>query len=230
MGERPVPDEPAYIVSDLHLGSEFFYRECFLAWLRQLPAGARLILNGDVIDDPTEQLPPAHAAVLRELAAAAAQRPVVWVRGNHDDGERHPGNSGMQFVDHWLIPGQVLVMHGDFLDDVMPRHEAFKWVFRRLHALRLLLGARRVHVAEYAKRWRLLYDVLDRHVARNAARRARELGCPTIVCGHTHAVTDRLIEGVRYVNTGAWTEKPLCYAVAGPDGVRLEEFDGGAVR
>ena len=42
----------------------------------------------------------------------------------------------------------------------MPRHAAFKWAFRRLHRCRIWLGGRDAHVAEYAKKWPLLYRYL----------------------------------------------------------------------
>jgi UDP-2,3-diacylglucosamine pyrophosphatase LpxH len=29
-------------------------------------------------------------------------------------------------------------------------------------------------------------------------------GCKTVICGHMHFPEDRLINGVRYVNTGDW--------------------------
>ena len=67
-------DEQVYIVSDLHLGSEFFHRELFLAWFHGLPPGSRLILNGDIVDEPEEPLHEADAQVLRELVAAAAEQ------------------------------------------------------------------------------------------------------------------------------------------------------------
>ena len=223
---RRLRAERTYIVSDLHLGCEFFYREQFLSWLRQLPPGARLVLNGDVLDDPREPLPPAHQHVLAELVEASRQRPVVWVRGNHDDGQGLAECGCMEFTDRWIDAGRLMAVHGDFLDDIMPRHGLFKWLFRRVHRLRVALGARRVHVAQYAKRWRFLYEVLERHVARNAARAARELGYPAIVCGHTHAPADRIVDGVRYLNTGAWTEEPLHYLRVDPEEIRLEEFHG----
>ncbi len=220
----------AYIVSDLHLGSEFFRSQAFTAWLRQLPAGAQVVLNGDVIDAPehVERLPYAHRQVLDLLAEQSHQRPVYWVYGNHDEGLHLNGAGAIRFVDRWSMDKRLLAVHGHDLDTVMPRHSAFKWVFRRLHRLLIFLGASRVHVAQYAKKWRLLYDVLNRHVAHNAARAAHELGFEAIVCGHTHAAMDTMVHGIRYLNTGAWTEPPLCYVVADAHSIRLEVYDGEA--
>ena len=60
-----------FIVSDLHLGSAYFYHRHFLSWLDTLPQGVPLVLNGDVIDRPGQALPAAHRAVLERLVNAS---------------------------------------------------------------------------------------------------------------------------------------------------------------
>jgi UDP-2,3-diacylglucosamine pyrophosphatase LpxH len=222
-------NKAAFVVSDLHLGSEFFHRQQFLTWLEQLPPGARLVLNGDIIDDPGDPLPPSHQEVLDRLIAVSRERPTVWVYGNHDDNLQLHDTGQLEFADRWTWGQRLLAVHGNNMDDVMPRHVAFKWVFKRMHRLLISVGAPRVHVAQYAKRWRFLYNVLNRHVARNAARIARELGFEAIACGHTHAAMDTMIDGVRYLNTGAWTEAPLHYLAIDSKTIRLEVFRDGSV-
>ncbi|MEW6751515.1 MAG: UDP-2,3-diacylglucosamine diphosphatase [Candidatus Latescibacterota bacterium] len=218
-------DGTSYIISDLHLGSEFFRREAFLGWLEQLPEGARLVLNGDVVDDPRKALPVAHVEVVGRLVEESRRRPVVWVYGNHDRTFCLPDPGQIRFVDQWRIGNRLLVVHGDNLDAVMPRHWLFKWVFRRLHALLTRLGLRPMHVAEYAKRWGFLYRVLNQHVARNALAAARVSGFESIVCGHTHAPMDVRRNGHRYLNTGAWTEEPLHYLKVGATDIELKVFE-----
>ena len=40
---------------------------------------------------------------------------------------------------------------------------------------------------------------------------ALENGYEAVICGHTHYPEDRVYNGVRYLNTGAWTESPAFY-------------------
>lgn len=217
--------ERSFIVSDLHLGSAYFHHETFLSWLDALPAGARLVLNGDIVDEPGRPLPDEHLAVLDRLVRESHARPVVWVYGNHD-AEFEPAEKGeIQFVDSWGIDRRLLVVHGDRLDWLMPRHGVFRWVFRRFHRLRVRLGFRNVHVAEYAKKWKLFYRVLNEHVARNALRTARQQGFEAVVCGHTHAAMDFERQGHRYFNTGSWTERPLCFLEVAPDCIALQIYE-----
>jgi UDP-2,3-diacylglucosamine pyrophosphatase LpxH len=63
-------------------------------------------------------------------------------------------------------------------------------------------------VADYAKKWPALYQVLTRHVRRNAVQAAKAQGFAAITCGHTHYSEDVHVDGIHYLNTGSWTEAP----------------------
>lgn len=222
---QPLQETPgfssAFIVSDLHLGSPYCHHRPFLAWLASLPAEVPLILNGDIIDDPRDPLGPEHQAVLQRLIAESHQRPLIWVQGNHDQ-DLDLGDTGqIQFARHWAIGRRLLIVHGDDLDEVMPRHQLFKQVFKAVHRLRVRLGFPDIHVAQYAKKWGLLYRVLNQHVANKALRVARTQGFAAVTCGHTHAAMDLQEGNARYLNTGAWTEAPHHFIAVTPDEIRL---------
>jgi UDP-2,3-diacylglucosamine pyrophosphatase LpxH len=223
--------DDTYIVSDLHLGSSYFRRENFVRFLDTLPAGARLVLNGDILDEPGDPLSPEHAAVVRRLVAESYERPVVWVHGNHDESVALDDPGRIQFVRRWAVDDTLLVLHGDQLDGIMPRHGLFRLFFKKLHHLRIRLGFADVHVAHYAKRWSLLYRVLNEHVARRAIDAARREGFGAVTCGHTHAPMEWERDGHRYLNTGAWTEEPNHYVsvTEGGDKVELQVFANGKV-
>ena len=219
--------EVSFIVSDLHLGSEYFFHRDFLSWLDHLPPGAQLILNGDIIDDPDQPLGPEHQAVFQRLIQESFQRPIIWVLGNHDAEVARENSGRIRFVPHWQIGQRLLVVHGSELDELMPRHELFKRVFKLLHRLRLALGFRKVHVAAYAKKWAFLYRVLNDHVANNALCVARSRGFQAVACGHTHAAMEMEHDGMRYFNSGAWTEEPLYYVVIDEGDIDLRTYQDG---
>jgi UDP-2,3-diacylglucosamine pyrophosphatase LpxH len=223
-------DGDTYIVSDLHLGSAYFRLENFLRFLDELPEGVRLVLNGDTIDEPGDPLPTAHEAVIGRLVAESLQRSVIWVHGNHDESFALADAGNIQFVRRWEVADTLLVLHGDQLDGVMPKHGLFKKTFKKIHRLRVRLGFPDIHVAHYAKRWGLLYRVLNEHVARRAIDAARRDGFVAITCGHTHAPMELVRDGCRYLNTGAWTEDPNHYvAVTDGDKVELRIFANGGM-
>jgi predicted phosphodiesterase len=45
----------------------------------------------------------------------------------------------------------------------------------------------------------------------NAVNYAAENGFEAVTCGHTHFAEEYFINGIRYLNTGAWTERPTYY-------------------
>lgn len=213
-----------FIVSDLHLGSTYFLREEFLRFLDALPPGTDLVLNGDTVDRRHPLLSSEHQAVEDRLAEESAHRRIVWVRGNHDETYRAARPGRIEFEPSFALGRRLFVAHGDDFDNVMPRHRPFILLFRFLHHLRIWLGAESVHVAHYAKRFPRLYRVLCRHVMLNAVQHAKENGFEAVTCGHTHYPEDRVVEGVRYLNTGSWTEKPVYYLSVTDTELKLVPF------
>lgn len=216
-----------FIVSDIHLGSQHCLASEFKAFAAGLPPGATLVLNGDTIDRVHDKLPPEHEEVLDLLRKESLKRKIVWVRGNHDDDYVMPEPGAIEFAKSFSIGKRLHVSHGYDFDNVMPYHKWFIITFRMFHHLRVRLGAESVHVAFYAKQFRWLYNVLLRFVSRNAVEHARENGFAAVTCGHTHFVQDIMIDGVRYINTGAWTEKPAYCLYVSENEMKLKTIVGG---
>jgi UDP-2,3-diacylglucosamine pyrophosphatase LpxH len=201
----------AIIVSDLHIGSRHFLYENFECFLRDVLKDHELILNGDIIHNPKENLRPPHQRILDLIEQISRRQRVVWVRGNHDNGYVPRGLEKVHFKRLYKLEHRLLIAHGDYFDEIMPRNQAFMKAFKWMHDLRVKLGARPVHVAKYAKKWNLFYRFLCRNVMMNAVDCALENGFEVVTCGHTHYPEDRIFNGIRYINTGAWTETPAFY-------------------
>jgi len=217
------------IVSDLHIGCRYFLSEMFEHFLRTIFKDYELVLNGDIIDDPKAELPPSHQVILNLIREASWNRRVVWMRGNHDNGYLPEGFEMVQFKRIHAIKKKLLITHGDDFDEIMPRHQAFIRVFKMMHKLRMKLGARPVHVAYYAKKWRLFYQYLRKNMMKNAVACAMENGYEAVTCGHTHYPEQLVSNGIRYINTGSWTEFPACYLVVTSDEMTLTTIDPTAI-
>jgi UDP-2,3-diacylglucosamine pyrophosphatase LpxH len=215
----------AIIVSDLHMGSRYFQSEAFADFLVRLPDFHEFILNGDVLERPQVKLAPMHQQTLDRIEQLSYRHKVVWVRGNHDNGYMPERLGKIEFCRHYIFNRQILITHGHDFDNIMPRSRICMKAFRQMHDLRVRLGARPVHVAEYAKKWKSFYGVLRNGVMRNAVNFALESGYKAVTCGHTHFAEDLVSNGVRYINTGAWTELPAHYLYVTPKNMILNRVD-----
>lgn len=210
------------IISDVHIGSRYLLTHAFTEFLTGLPPGSQLVMNGDVMNRWHAHLPPEHERVLDLLRQRSQDVHIVWVRGNHDRRYILPAPARIEFQSSFAIDKRLFAAHGHSFDTVMPRSRLFIKLFRVFHHLRIALGAERVHVAYYAKRFGLLYNVLRKFFRRNAVEFAKQHGYGTVVCGHTHYPEDSCVDGIRYLNTGAWTETPLFFVKVSDMDITLE--------
>jgi UDP-2,3-diacylglucosamine pyrophosphatase LpxH len=215
----------AIIISDLHIGSRYFQFGVFERFLEELPADHELIMNGDIIDSPYAKMETSDQRILDMIEEISGQRKVVWVRGNHDNGYVPESFGKTIFKSSHRVDNRLLITHGDGFDDIMPRSRLFIRAFRLMHNLRVKMGARPVHVAEYAKKWKSFYRVLRKNIALNAVKCAAENGFEAVTCGHTHYPEDLVLDGIRYINTGAWTEIPAHYLHITAENMVLNQVD-----
>ena len=218
------------IVSDLHIGSRFFVAEAFEQFLSQIPEDFELVLNGDIINLPYEKLNPSHRKILDLIKQLSFRQKVIWLRGNHDNGYVPDQFGKLVFKRSHSVGNRLFITHGDDFDEIMPRNQLFLKIFKFLHKVRVMLGAKPVHVAEYAKKWKSLYNVLRKNVMANAVKCAIENGYQAVICGHTHYAEDVIFNGVRYINTGAWTEFPSHYLRVHNEKMLLSKFGVDADR
>jgi len=199
------------IVSDLHIGSQFFHHEPFERFLREIPLDHEVVLNGDIIDSPLAKLNPSQQQILNLVKHLSRRQKVIWIHGNHDNGYLPDRFGNVYFKRLHAVENRLLIAHGDDFDEIMPKNQIFMKAFKLMHNLRIKLGAKPVHVAEYAKRWPSFYRILRKNVMMNAVKCAQENGYAAVTCGHTHYAEDVVVNGVRYLNTGAWTESPAFF-------------------
>jgi UDP-2,3-diacylglucosamine pyrophosphatase LpxH len=219
----------AIIVSDLHIGSPYLQSRILEDFLEVLPADHEFILNGDIIDQPYSKMQTSDQRILDRIEQISLRQKVVWIRGNHDNGYTPTGLGKVEVTRSYSLGNRLLITHGDDFDEIMPRSRAFIKAFKLMHHLRVKLGAKPVHVAEYAKKWKSFYRVLRKNVALNAVSCAVENGFEAVTCGHTHYPEDMVVDGIRYVNTGAWTELPAHYLHITKDNIALNRVDASCI-
>lgn len=209
------------IVSDAHLGSRFCRHDDFLGFIAQLRNDDTLVLNGDIVDPFQDSRDPRREAALARIRDESAKRPVIWLNGNNDRRFRLPDAPAIRYADEEVVGGRLLVCHGDRFEPTFRRNPFLVFPARAMYWSYRCLSGRQMHPAAFAKFLAAAYRAFTNHVARSACEEARSRGLDAVVCGHTHMAEDRTINGIRYVNTGCWTEARLTAAVADSSGLRL---------
>ena len=82
-------------------------------------------------------------------------------------------------------------------------------------------GQHPVHVAVIAKKWRALFNYVRQATRMNAVEYARENGFQAVTCGHIHYAEDTYVDGIRYINTGSWTETPTYCVIVNHERISL---------
>ncbi len=207
----------ALFISDVHLGSKGSNANEVLTILKQYQPDY-LFLVGDIIDGwllkRKFRWPQSHTNVLRKILSYSKNgTKVIYIPGNHDEFMRdyddlHFGNIEIHNEYVWK---DTYITHGDLYDGVVK----LKWLG--------ILGSvgydLAISIDRRLKSWgykRSLSKFLKNSVKEavkfmtsfeeEIVRQGIKHKCHTVMCGHIHHPDDKIINGVRYLNTGDWIE------------------------
>ena len=205
-------------LSDVHLGSKGCNAKEVLKTLKNYNAKT-LVLVGDFIDGWLLQRrmywPQSHNNVIQYVLKLSKKgTKVIYITGNHDEFLR--SYSGEQFGDIEIvdeyIEGSIWTTHGDLYDGIVKLH----WLGKlggRGYELSIMLDrwmkrmGFRVSLSKWLKSKVKEAVKFVTNFENALAKEAVERGCNTVLCGHIHTPSDKIIEnGVRYLNCGDWIE------------------------
>ena len=232
----------AIFISDLHLGTRRAQTTALLDFLRTTESD-QLYIVGDFIDNWSLRKAwywdQAHNDVIQKLLRKARKgTKLVYIPGNHDENFRNFLNlrfgrvAVLEETVHLSASGKrYLVLHGDKFDGVVRfapwlaklgdtayefSMELNSTVNRVRRALRLPYWSLSAYLKNRVKKAVEFVSRFEEAVVREA----RAKNCQGVICGHIHTPDDRFIEGIHYLNDGAWVES--CTALVEHDDGRFE--------
>jgi len=214
----------AVVISDLHLESVHTLSEQISLFIESLPEDCDLILNGDIIDSSYPNLPRENLQILELIRQESFSRKTVWIRGNHDDCSLLQDRGRIHFKRIHTIANRLLITHGNELDKTKARIQQLLRPFKLIQFSLVKLGLKPVNVAQFASRFEHFYRLYRKKLMLDAVKFAKEKDFGAIACGHTHYPEDRNVQGVRYINTGAWTKYPPHYLVVNNREIKLKSI------
>jgi UDP-2,3-diacylglucosamine pyrophosphatase LpxH len=207
----------ALFISDVHLGSKGSNADKVLELLKEYQPET-LFLVGDIIDGwllkRKFRWPQSHTNVVRKILSYSKNgTKVIYIPGNHDEFMREYGefNFGNIEVHNEYVWNDTFITHGDLYDGVVK----LKWLgvlgsvgydaaisidrgLKKLGMKRSLSKFLKNKVKEAVK--------FITQYESELVRQAKKHKCHSVICGHIHHPDDRMIEDVRYLNTGDWIE------------------------
>ena len=207
----------ALFISDVHLGSKGSNAEGVLAVLKQYQP-EYLFLVGDIIDGwllkRKFRWPQSHTNVLRKILSHSKNGcKVIYIPGNHDEFLREYGefSFGNIEIHNEFIWKNTFITHGDLYDGVVK----LKWlgilgsigydmaitIDRRLKkfGMKRSLSKFLKDKVKEAVKFITQFEI-------ELTRQAKKHHCHSVICGHIHHPEDRMVDGIRYLNTGDWIE------------------------
>ena len=227
----------AVVISDLHLGSENCRAKALVQFLELVHdhrlLTRRIILNGDVFDSiDFRRLKKQHWKVLSLLRKLSDAVPITWVNGNHDGPAEIVSHLlGVEVVDEVVVASggkRVLLLHGHRFDQFIERYPVTSKLADGVY--RFLQWLDRSHtIARQAKSKSKIFLRCVEKVQALSVQYARKRQCDIVCCGHTHHPVVETADGVTYVNSGCWTERPCHYVTLRDGVVELCEYHEDAV-
>jgi UDP-2,3-diacylglucosamine pyrophosphatase LpxH len=207
----------ALFISDVHLGSKGSNATEVLNILKQYQP-EYLFLVGDIIDGwllkRKFRWPQSHTNVLRKILSYSKNGTrVIYIPGNHDEFMRDylELSFGNIEVHNEYIFKNTYITHGDLYDGVVK----LKW----LGILGSIGYDMAISIDRRLKSWgykRSLSKFLKNSVKEavkfmtsfeeEIVRQGVKHNCDTVMCGHIHHPDNKIINGVRYLNTGDFIE------------------------
>jgi UDP-2,3-diacylglucosamine pyrophosphatase LpxH len=222
------------IISDLHIGSRAINHKAVIKLLSKMEFD-RLILLGDIIDgwafNRYRKFSKKDVKIIRKLLKKSEKIPVIWIAGNHDEFIREyiPVEFGNITIVNEYVENGIFYTHGDLYDGVVK----LKWL-GKLGAIgyELAISIDSVFKAlGYKKSISKILKDKTKEVVKfitnfenEIVRQAKKRNCNIAICGHIHKPMDKIIDGVRYINTGDWIEN-YSYVVQTDTEISLLKLD-----
>jgi UDP-2,3-diacylglucosamine pyrophosphatase LpxH len=217
------------IISDLHLGSSVSQPEKALEILKKF-SFRKLILLGDIFDDlDFRNLSRGCWDLLNYIGKISKDKKVRWIIGNHDKGLEDIFGSLMNARIYETYAWQYnqekyLAIHGHQFDRFLIDNAFLSYLSNKVYNLIMRIDFKDRRISHFLKRRSKGWLRLSEKVAHSALHYGRKHEARYVFCGHTHKAIKRIHHGVRYFNSGCWTDLPCTYITICENEIQICEY------
>jgi UDP-2,3-diacylglucosamine pyrophosphatase LpxH len=217
------------IISDLHLGTDVSQPEKVLELLKSYTF-RKLILLGDIFDSlDFRNIPKNSLELISYIGKISKEKKVRWIIGNHDEGLADVFgplmNAKIYQVYEWEFKNEkYLAIHGHQFDRFLINNAFLSYAATGVYNFIQKFDNEKKSVSHYLKRKSKGWLRLSEKVARGAVHYGKKHGAKYVFCGHTHKALQKSLNGVKYYNSGCWTDTPCnCIAIDG-NHIEIHEY------
>ncbi len=204
------------VLSDLHIGAKGCNPKEVMSLLKTEKAD-RYILVGDIIDgwlfQKYKKFTPDQIGLIRKLLKISKDKEVIWIAGNHDEFLRKfiPIEIGNIKICDEHVENGFWFCHGDKYDGIVK----MRWLGKLGsigYDLAIVIDRSLKKIGNKKSLSKYLKDNVKAAISfmtnfeNEMVRQAKKRNCHTVICGHIHKPEDKIIDGIRYVNTGDFVE------------------------
>lgn len=204
------------VLSDLHIGAKGCNPKEVTSLLKEEKVD-RYILVGDIIDgwlfQKYKKFTPDQIGLIRKLLKISKDKEVIWIAGNHDEFLRKfiPIEIGNIKICDEHVENGVWFCHGDKYDGIVK----MQWLGKLGsigYDLAIVIDRSLKKMGNKKSLSKYLKDNVKAAISfmvnfeNEMVRQAKKRNCHTVICGHIHKPEDKMIDGIRYVNTGDFVE------------------------
>lgn len=225
----PTNQTHTIIISDLHLGSRVSQPKKVLAMLQSY-SFRKLILLGDVFDSlDFRNIDKDCWELLNYIGKIAQDKKVRWVIGNHDQGLynifRNLLNAKIHIAYFWEYQNKkYIAIHGHQFDRFLVDNKLISKLATVIYNFIQRLDSEDKKFSHYLKNKSKGWLRSSEKVALSAIKYALENKANYIFCGHTHKASQETKNGIKYFNSGCWTDAPCTFITIDGEKIQIQNY------
>ena len=219
------------IISDLHLGSKVSQPKKALEMLKTYNF-QKLILLGDVFDSLDFRYLDQDAWDFLTYIGHISKdnKKVRWVIGNHDEGLsqifKSLMNADVYEAYAWKYAGEkYLAIHGHQFDRFLINNSFLSYLATRVYDfIQRVDPTKDKRFSHWVKRSSKGWLRLSEKVYHSAIKYAQKEEAKYVFCGHTHKAMEKSHNGIKYFNSGCWTDIPCTFITIDEKNIQIHEY------
>jgi UDP-2,3-diacylglucosamine pyrophosphatase LpxH len=216
------------IISDIHLGSSVAQPRKVLKILQEY-SFRKLILLGDVFESLNfKNLSQDGWELLQYIGKLSKTKKIRWVEGNHDKGLSSIVSAlvgaKIKKVYQWQYKKEkYLAIHGHQFDRFLIDNVIISYISTILYNILQKIDFKDKRMSRFVKRKSKGWLRISEKIFKSAVLYGKLKGVKYVFCGHTHKAMKKKRYGIKYYNSGCWTDTPCAYITIDEKGVEIHK-------